>query len=433
MSNEEINTLEENKDKKNLPKKKNKVVPEHIKRKRKRHQKARNIIFGVIWIYFFVSIFITNLDSLVIVHFDILSLQLYSTLRLLFILIAGFTVWILIGNKRFWKNIGWFLLYPFYPGLWIFVKGIFWSAPKFLVKKKLTILLYYYAEYIVKFLVDFKYVLLKFALFVAGIVIMFRFESYWLLIPIAIFSGLQLTHLYLRFKQTFSPIKVFKTSLDELEEISQNPLSPEKLSESISDSKSKDNESDEEKLIKEMELFLIINEFTKGLNLKLKEIINRRVYMLSFLGKTIYSFLISMLYFGAINFCIYNINNQQYLLDFVPRFFDFFYYSFFTIIPDGSDIDPITVLSKSIRMAGVLVGVIINLLLLTVYLTISTERFKENLERLLNFTDNYSKGINVHFEKKYGKNPTEALKKLSALGSSIDSTMKLIKTFMNIK
>ena len=84
-------------------------------------------------------------------------------------------------------------------------------------------------------------------------------------------------------------------------------------------------------------------------------------------------------------------------------------------------------------MAGVLVGVLINLLLLTVYLTISNERFKENLEQLLNFTDNYSKGINVHFEKKYGKNPTEALKKLSALGSSIDSTMKLIKTFMNIK
>lgn len=140
-----------------------------------------------------------------------------------------------------------------------------------------------------------------------------------------------------------------------------------------------------------------------------------------------------MFYFGTINYCIFKINNAHFSFISVPKFFDFFYYSFFTIIPDGTDITPITILSKSIRMTGVMVGVLINLLLLTVYLTISNERFKENLERLLNFTDNYSKGINVHFEKKYGKNPTEALKKLNTLGSSIDSTMKLIKTLMGGK
>lgn len=146
-------------------------------------------------------------------------------------------------------------------------------------------MLYYYAEYIVKLFVDFKYVILKIALFIIGFVIMIRFDSLWLLIPITIFSSLQIWHLYMRFKQTFSPIKVFKISLDEIEEISQKPLSPEKLSETISDSKSNDKKTDEEKLIEEMELFLIINEFTKGLNLKLKEIINRKVYMLSFWEK----------------------------------------------------------------------------------------------------------------------------------------------------
>lgn len=430
---EKETSIIETKEKKDLPKKEKTEVPEHIKRRRNRHRKVKNIIFGFIWLYFIVSIFITNIDSLIIVHFNLISLTLYSTLRFLIILLTGFTTWIFIGNKRFWKNLGLFFLFPFYPGVWIFVKWIFVSIPKFLVKRRMTIMLYYYAEYIVNFLVEFKFAIIKIALFVTGFIIMFRFDSLWLLISILIFSFLQISHLYGRFKQAFSPIKVFRISLDEIEEVSQKPLSPEKLSETISDSKLEDEKTDEEKLIKEMEFFLIINEFTKDLNLKLKEIINRRVYFLSFLGKTIYSLLLSMLYFGAINYCIFKMNNAHYSFNEIPNFFDFFYYSFFTIFPNGTDIIPITVLSKSIRMAGVMVGVIINLLLITVYLTISNERFKENLERLLNFTDNYSKGINGHFEKKYGNNPTEALKKLRGLGSEIEGVMKLIKTFMNIK
>ena len=41
--------------------------------------------------------------------------------------------------------------------------------------------------------------------------------------------------------------------------------------------------------------------------------------------------------------------------------------------------------------------------------------------------------MNVHFKKKYGKNPTEAVKKLSTLGKSIEGAMDFIKTVMNIK
>ena len=113
-------------------------------------------------------------------------------------------------------------------------------------------------------------------------------------------------------------------------------------------------------------------------------------------------------------------------------FFFTFYYSFFTIFPDGTDIIPIDIVAKITRMSGVVVGVLINLLLLTVYLTISNEKFKENLSNLSDITDNYSKEIQIHFENKYGYNPTEGLNKIKNLGSSIDGLIVKIKELIKI-
>jgi len=84
-------------------------------------------------------------------------------------------------------------------------------------------------------------------------------------------------------------------------------------------------------------------------------------------------------------------------------------------------------------MIGVFIGVIINLLLLTVYLTISNEKFKENLEKLYIFTEDYSKAINQRFEEKFGHSPTQGLQIIKGatqglqiikgVGSSIESVI----------
>ncbi len=84
-------------------------------------------------------------------------------------------------------------------------------------------------------------------------------------------------------------------------------------------------------------------------------------------------------------------------------------------------------------MAGVSVGVIINILLLTLYLTVSNEKFKENLKYLSNFTENYSKDINDYFEKKYGINPAEAFIKLKSIGTGIESTINFMRKLMKQK
>ncbi|MDD3939628.1 MAG: hypothetical protein PHF49_03185 [Patescibacteria group bacterium] len=405
--------------------KENKVI-KPVDKKKKRKRKIKNVFFFILWIYILSSIFVTNIDTIIISEYNIASTSKYITFKILIFSLLFALVWLRVGNKRFWKNVGLFFLYPLYPGTWIFVKNFIWGLPKYLLKKKYHLLLYYYLEIFISFFVQIKTNIIKFSLLVLSFLLMFSLKNNWLYLPIIFFVILQIVHIVKRTKESFSPMKIFKIPIGDLDDLVNKPTSTEKLDEIMSEGTDKEK-TEEEKKFKEMERYLIFNEFADAFNIKLKEIINRRIYMFSFLGKALSSFFIAMIYFGAINFCLYKINPNFYNMNFTPKYFDFFYYSFFTIFPDGTDIEPLSRLAKITRMAGVSVGVIINLLLLTVYLTISNERFKENLSKLSLITDKYTKGIQTHFENKYGCNPTDGLKQVTKFGSKIDDILKKVR------
>ena len=109
------------------------------------------------------------------------------------------------------------------------------------------------------------------------------------------------------------------------------------------------------------------------------------------------------------------------------------YYSFFLIFPEGVDIEPVTMISKIARMAGVFTSAILNLLLLAFYLTISNERLKENLNNLIKLTDKYSQDIENHFELKYGHSPKEGIEKIKNFGIAIESSIKTLRKLINPK
>lgn len=404
----------------------NKII-KPVDKKKKRRRKVKNLFFFLGWLYILSSIFVTNIDTIIVSEYNIISTTKYITFKFLILLFLLALTWLIIGNKRFWKNIGLFFLFPLYPGFWVLIKNFLWKIPKLLFKRKWHVLLYYYIELLISFFVEIKINIIKLSLFILSILFMYNLSLNWLYIPIVLFIILQTIHIVARFKETFSPLKIFKMPVGDLDELLKKPRSTEKLDEFVKEASDKKEISDEERKYKEMEHYLIVNEFANAFNFKLKEILNSRIYMLSFLGKTLFSFFLAMIYFGAINYCLYKINSNFYKTELDPHYFDFFYYSFFTIFPDGTDIVPISVIAKLTRMTGVSVGIIINLLLLTVYLTISSEKFKENLSKLSTIADNYTKEIHQHFEIKYGCNPADGIKRLNDFGSKIDSILKQVR------
>lgn len=411
-----------------------------IKRKEsptaRRKTKIKRLLFGVIWFYFIIRVFITDIDLLLTYKYLSLTPSVYITLRILLTSLIILFIWIKAGNIRFWKNVGSFILYPIYPGATSIVKTLFWSVPKEMIDRKWQSLLYNYIDWTISFFVKFKYTLSKFILFLLAFILLFSLESYFLIIPILIFIILQVAHLYRRYKETFEPIRVFQIKLDFTSENIQEEFANEKLREKIEKAVGNIKDADEEKaFMKQMEHFLLISEFTSAFNTKMKNALNNRSYLKSFLWKAVFSLLISMVFFGGVNYGIYKYDPLNFKIEvgFIPKYFHFFYYSFFTIIPDGTDIEPATNLAKMIRMAGVIVGIFINLLVLAVYFTVSSDKYKENLEKAIKFTDESSKEIRNYFIEKYGHEPTEGINKLKSLGSTIEMTLKSVNDLLNPK
>ena len=97
------------------------------------------------------------------------------------------------------------------------------------------------------------------------------------------------------------------------------------------------------------------------------------------------------------------------------------------------DIEPLTRLAKATRMAGVSVGVIINLLILAVYFTVRTDKYKENLQYLSNWSNEYSTKVEEYFFEKYGKKPADGLAMLKEAGNQIIEGIETIKKYLKIK
>ncbi|WP_236977359.1 hypothetical protein [Membranihabitans maritimus] len=371
-------------------------------------------LFAFIYLYFIIRIVFTDIDFYLASRLFNISRGSYVTGRLLLVFSIISIYWLRSGNKRLIKNFILLVVYPFYPVLFKILKNLIWDLPKKLIRRNNFYFLFLYFDSLISLVVKLKYKVISVLFFLNAIFFMTVLKGHYLLIPIALFLVILFRHLHRRYKETFSPIKVFQLQVQNFKPKAH--FERAKFDESISQMAIK---AESDKKITKMEYFLLIGELSRVFNQKVTEILDSKTYFQAFLAKAIYSFLLAMIIFGGINYCLYLIDSSHFLYKGGPKYFEFFYYSFFTIFPDGSDIEPITRFSKVIRMFGVLVGVLLNLLILVVLITVRSERYKENLQALSNWSLSYAEEITVYFEEKYGRKTVDALKYLVDSGSAL--------------
>ena len=321
-------------------------------------------------------------------------------------------------------------MFPIYPFSFFILKNTLWSVPASLLNKKWDFLLYSYFDFIISIIVKFKYTLSKGILFIIAFIITFSFESNFLWIAIGLLLVSQFFHLLKRWDELFGPVKILQINLQNINE--NSPFSRETIEKQIFSKKKKDNKKKKKQLkMEQMEHFLLLREFSRIFNKKISDILVSQSYLKSFIFKSFYSFFFSMIIFGGVNFCLFQIDNSHFKFEGEPKFFDFFFYSFFSILPDGTDIEPITKVAKTFKMLAASIGIFINFLILAVYVTVNTSRYKKNLERVVIWSAGYSDEISLFFEEKYNKKPTEGLEWLKSLGSKVDETILGLKSFLN--
>lgn len=313
-------------------------------------------IHSMIWLYIFHRIFLTDYDLNYFTEIFPISEAKYIFYRNVIFGIVILLVWSFIGNKRFYKSVILFFLFPFYPILLSVLLFLFWKLPAYFIKGKHDFLLYSYIDNLVSLIVRFRLTLIKAMLLLMGFIILMGFEGEILWLAILIFGILQSLHLYKRYVETFAPIKVFQIKLATVKP--KNPFNKVKFDNDLENATKNQKGKIE---IAQMEYFLMISEFSNLFHRKIQDVLSTKSYLKGFLFKAIYSFFISIILFGGINYAIYKINPSNFQYTGEPKYFEFAYYSFFNIFSEGVDIDPITRLAKSVRMIGVSVGVIINL------------------------------------------------------------------------
>ncbi|MBK8878029.1 MAG: hypothetical protein IPN74_05610 [Haliscomenobacter sp.] len=298
-------------------------------------------------------------------------------------------------------------------------QNIFWKIPKFFIEKKQNYLLYLYIEVIIGFFINFKSISLKFLIFLIAIVATLNSNNYFVLyICVALLLVSQVLHLYKRWNELFGPIKIFQLEFFSIEEQAE-VITLEEIEEQIKKS-IEDNDADTKKrLVVEMEKYLFLHEILKTLDQKIKKTLRSQAYLKGFILKSLYSFFYAIVIFGAINFCLFKIDSRNFEVVGAPGFFEFLYYAFFNIFSEGVDIEPLTRVSKSIRMMGVSVGVLASFLILGVFFTVNSDRYKKNLELVSLWTGKFSNDMAERFKSKYNKKPDEGQSWLKSQGSEI--------------
>lgn len=387
------------------------------------NNRIKNLLFIFIWLYFLIKVFITDFDLLIAKSLGIQNITLFIIVRFLSFIIVLFLLWQRFGNKRFWKNLGLFFLFPIYPVLKYFVQFFILYLPNLLISAKLHFLFYSYAEFSIYFISKFKATSLKIFSFVLAFVLLYNLDSIWLIISIIIFISLQIDHLHLRYEQAFGPIRILRIKFDSITPL--NKYFPIENYEKNIASGDK-NVSDKERTFSQMENLLMISEFSSIISFKIKDILNNRTYLKSLFWKVVYSFAISIIFFGGINYALYKLSPSSFKVESIPVYFDFFNYSFFTIFPGGTRIIPVSKVAEIIRIIEAATGFLLSLLIITFYVNVTNSKYKDNLNNLIQYLEKYSKEAKEHFNQKYKTNPITIIEEIKKKSDKIQSLEKFV-------
>ncbi|MDW7692992.1 hypothetical protein R9C00_10320 [Flammeovirgaceae bacterium SG7u.111] len=407
------------------------------KKLKKKNSIIRNGLFLIIWTYIALRVFIGDLEMFYILNYSRESFIQHAILRNLFFTTIVFVYWNIVGNKKFWKNIGLFFLFPFYPFLlnslvFLYYATIYYPI-EILFRLGFNSFIYSYLDLIIGSIINFKNKVISAVMFTASVYFIYIGNEYMLIIAIVFLFLLLFGHLNNRFKEVFTPFNILRlpidlmpSSEDELDDIVNNTF------EEKANRKDKKRHTDGLKF--KLEDHILMHEFINIVNAKIKSILQQRTYAKSFLWKALFSFFYSILIVAIINFALYKFSTDNFKLETNPTFFNFFYYSVYSVFPNGTDIIAQSIYAKSLQIIGVFVGVVIQIIILAISFTISTEKYKESYSLISAYSEKYSNKHKEKILKKYGLDSiSSAILSLETEGKDVKNQLRIFKKLFGIK
>ncbi len=369
------------------------------KRKKKIKRYFKELIFLIIWAVIFIKLFIGDAERIMF-HRYLPDFEYLLNYRIFFYLFFLVVLWYALKTKRFLKNLAFVLGFPFYLILWKIPKIFLWRIPKYMIIKRKWILIYSYINSIINHFWEFKFNIFRTLLLIISIILTFTSDSKPLLY-FTLFSlfFLLIIVIYNKFRVAFQPLGLFRLNL-ELSKIKDKKKKKDFVDSIISDIKDveiideekKNDEKEIEKFEKKkkenIERIILIKSLFSFISSRLKDFLSRRTYIVVFFTKTLLTFITAWLLISLMNFVTYKISATSFDLKLIPNFLDFIIYTFHSMLHGSvSDIIPSGYIAKLLDILAPFTSLLITGTLLTVFFTVKTEQYKENLQEIVSFSD----------------------------------------------
>ncbi|MCY1634400.1 hypothetical protein [Marinifilum sp. D737] len=391
----------------------------------------KEVIFIIIWSVIFMKLFVVDVERQFIEYY-FMEFKPYFAYRVFFYSLILIVCWYIIGNKRFFKNLGYLVFYPIILLLWKVPKIFFWQIPKILYKSKSWLLIYAYINSWINHFWQLKYNILRFLLLMVSLILIFKSNNVIILYVVNFFIlGLLISLLVDKFKTAFQPLRLFKLNLElsnlkdkEKYNVASKFIDNLKETEDVENLDEEDstkNELSVEKKQKEnIEQIILIKSIFSFVTIRMKDFLSRKTYIVVFFLKILVAFLNAWFLISLLNYGAYKISESNFAVNNAPNFFDFVYYTFHSMLHGTiPHIVPSGVLGKVLDILAPFTGLLLTGTLLTVFFTVKTDKYKENLAEIIGFTETQlSQFENVLIEK-YNFTLSQAVKFLESKKSYV--------------
>lgn len=336
-------------------------------------------------------------------------------------LLVSFIV-IILSQKWYYSLAA--LFYPFLV--------IFWFFPKMILNKGKIYLFLKYANYIYLKFKDFKKTIIRYSVFVITLLIIaLSGHSYAKVFGICMMSFFYLRFVVKYLKTSFTPAQMFGDNIQAslsiyLEEID---IRQQKFIEQITSEASKDQKlTEEEQKVKKLKSLIIWNYGLNYIDKSLNGFKAQSAITSSLLLQQILFFLVSVLFFTFVNFQLFYIDHDNFLIKGNPSVFGFTYYTLKTItFGDIESLKPNSMIAKCFEIASFLViGLLIVVLFFSIIFSLRQTKVKENIKLTSKIFKAQNQYIVKHVEDEFGLTIQAALKEFADIKKSIDNLKGII-------
>lgn len=378
----------------------------------------RHLLYSTIWILG-IAIIIFRLDLLLINTFEIVNPLLQNIFPFLFL---GIVLIIMFLTKWYYNIV--LIMYP--------ILSIFWFLPKFILANGKIYLFSNYISSIFNFFKTFKRNIIELFIFVVTILLLSMTSS----IIVRIVSMFIFSYFYYRFliryiRKSFTPPQLFGINIENaIEGIIVSPTKNMFLIKSIEDQKIDEKLPEDEANIKRIEQFIWINYIISRFKDNLIGFNGKKAFIISWIYQLVGFFIITLLFYTFLNYELFNIDADNFIISSAPRLFDFFYYSIKTITFSNINILlPSSSIAKSIEILSFLtLGIFLLIFVISIIFSLRQDRISENIKKATDLCINQTQIIDEHLRIKYKTNIDAFIMESQRIKTSLENIRKIIDT-----